>query len=221
MGTNTSPTETEAIAWLNDGTKVIASLLCPQMLPGHKSTPGRLDKIQGLIESKELVNGVDTAVVTLGNADLPSDPSLAAPEYPILYYKTIEFSAGAAAYKPARLVSLMEVLEDYQRSTYIATAARPICAFGDGVMVYSPSGGSIDRVKYTFVEEPTAMVKTSAEAFPLSKDLMIPTTHYARYMMWDQKERNSTQAQRAYGMFSYIMSRLTGFSQEMIDNAVS
>ena len=153
------PTITQMVGWVNASVRAIVSGLIPQWLNNGKWTPGRPDKLTQLICVESKTGG--TANYGLGEIALPtSNLSLS--------YLTIAIGksgTGAVAAMPGAQRSLEELM--FRVSNYTPTDI-PIYAIADGLLKYLPSTYNI--ATYIYIKEPSAMVESSAETFPLDAD---------------------------------------------------
>jgi hypothetical protein len=153
------PTITQMVAWLNASIRAIVGGLIPRWMNNGVWTPGRPDKLTQLIAAEAKTGG--TANYGLGEIALPTTGTA-------LHYLVIALGksgTGAVAAMPAVQRSLEELM--FRVNNYTPTDI-PIYAFADRTLKYLPSTHNI--ASYVYIKEPSAMVESSAETFPLDAD---------------------------------------------------
>jgi hypothetical protein len=199
LSESTEPKLSEALGWINDGIKDVIHFLLPARLDTGKWTPGRTDKLLSLSAMATATDSADPN----GFLAIPTSPRS------ICFYRAIRVNNVRAVE-----VSLRELYE--RVGTFAATSTAPIYAWAIGMIHYRPV--SVNAVvKFDYLTLPADMVVTTAETFPIAKDLIPVVLDYARMSLHSQGARDPG---RAFYFFSEYMKKindLIGSSQQLTE----
>lgn len=211
LGSNSRPTLTQALSYLNTALLDLVRVLCPSRIAGGDYSVGRLDKLTRLTETE----------IKSETAPVSTDPNLLAlpsSNTPLHYVSIAVSTAGGSAYR-AREWSYGQIYERRANQSYAATAAKPLFAWGNGGIFVVPAGnGSAQAATYHFIEKHTALA-VGAD-WVLDEDLINPTLELALALAWGQREGDLAEmqitkhVQRYLQLISFYLGSFASLSED-------